>query len=224
MKPIPLPSKPQRVLIIKPSSLGDVVHSLPILPELRRLWPQAHLSWVVSASFRSLLEGRPDLDRVIPYDKGPSGVSWRGLKGLARLASTLARERFDLTIDLQGLLRSGLMTAATRAPIRVGMADAREGAGRFYTHTIDAPRASVHAVDRVMVAAEALGARRATQLDASIGRKREIVRERGEIAGNSHTRALLGDEQTNAIRIHATKRARIDRKRRRPAARTARAI
>ncbi|WP_165244272.1 glycosyltransferase family 9 protein [Paludisphaera soli] len=151
---------PGRICIIKPSSLGDVVHSLPILPELRRLWPQAHLSWVVSGSFRSLLEGREDLDRVIPYDKGPSGVSWRGLKGLARLASTLARERFDLTIDLQGLLRSGLMTAATRAPIRVGMADAREGAGRFYTHTIEAPRASVHAVDRVMVAAEALGGRR----------------------------------------------------------------
>ncbi len=151
---------PGRICIIKPSSLGDVIHSLPILPELRRLWPDAHLSWVVSGSFRSLLEGRADLDRVIPYDKGPSGISLRGLKGLAKLASTLARERFDLTIDLQGLLRSGLMTAATRAPIRVGMADAREGAGRFYTHTIDAPRAGVHAVDRVMIAAETLGAHR----------------------------------------------------------------
>ncbi|MDG3006283.1 glycosyltransferase family 9 protein [Paludisphaera mucosa] len=148
---------PGRVCIIKPSSLGDVVHSLPILPELRRLWPDAHLSWVVSRSFRSLLEGRADLDRVIPYDKGPSGISLKGLRGIASLTSALARERFDLTIDLQGLLRSGLMTAATRAPIRVGLADAREGAGWFYTHTVDAPRASVHAVDRVMVVAEALG-------------------------------------------------------------------
>jgi lipopolysaccharide heptosyltransferase I len=148
---------PGKVCIIKPSSLGDVVHSVPILPELRRLWPDAHLSWVVSSSFRSLLEGRDDLDRVIPYDKGPSGVSLKGLRGLTSLCRTLARERFDLTIDLQGLLRSGLMTAATRAPARVGLADAREGARWFYTHRVDAPRAGVHAVDRAMLVAEALG-------------------------------------------------------------------
>ncbi|WP_337177141.1 glycosyltransferase family 9 protein [Paludisphaera sp.] len=148
---------PGKVCIIKPSSLGDVVHSVPILPELRRLWPDAHLSWVVSGPFRSLLEGREDLDRVIPYDKGPSGVSVRGMRGLASLCGALARERFDLTIDLQGLLRSGLMTAATRAPVRVGLDDAREGARWFYTHRVDAPRARVHAVDRVMLVAEALG-------------------------------------------------------------------
>jgi heptosyltransferase-1 len=148
---------PGKVCIIKPSSLGDVVHSVPILPELRRLWPDAHLTWVVSGSFRSLLEGREDLDRVIPYEKGPSGVSWKGLRGLASVCGTLAREGFDLTIDLQGLLRSGLMTAATRAPVRVGLDDAREGARRFYTHRVDAPRARVHAVDRVMIVAEALG-------------------------------------------------------------------
>ena len=151
---------PGRICVIKPSSLGDVVHSLPILPELRRLWPQAHISWVVAGSFRGLLEGRPDLDRVISYDKGPSGVSARGVRGLAKLCRSLAKERFDLTIDLQGLFRSGLMTAATRAPVRVGLEDAREGAGWFYTHTVDAPRSRVHAVDRVMLAAEALGGNR----------------------------------------------------------------
>lgn len=148
---------PRRICIIKPSSLGDVVHSLPILPELRGLWPNAELSWVVAGSFRSLLDGRADLDRVIPYDKGPSGISARGMRGLSRLCRALARERFDMTIDLQGLLRSGLMTAATRAPIRVGLDDAREGARWFYTHRVDAPRAEVHAVDRVMIVAEALG-------------------------------------------------------------------
>ena len=148
---------PRRICIIKPSSLGDVVHSLPILPELRKLWPDAHLSWVVAGSFRSLLENRADLDRVIPYDKGPSGISMKGVRGLSRLCWTLARERFDLTIDLQGLLRSGLMTSATRATVRVGLQDAREGARWFYTHRVDAARTEVHAVDRVMLVAEALG-------------------------------------------------------------------
>lgn len=148
---------PKRVLIIKPSSLGDVVHALPILPALRTLLPDAHISWVVGSSFRSLLEGRADLDQVITYEKGASGVSAKGLVGLSKLCATLARSRFDLTIDLQGLLRSGLMTMAAGSPVRVGLEDAREGARYFYTHRVSASRTSVHAVDRVMMVAEALG-------------------------------------------------------------------
>ncbi len=148
---------PERVLIIKPSSLGDVVHALPILPALRSLLPDAHISWVVSSPLRSLLEGRSDLDQVIPYDKGSSGLTARGLVGLSKLCATLGKSRFDLTIDLQGLLRSGLMTMAAGSPVRVGLEDAREGARYFYTHRVSASRAAVHAVDRVMLVAEALG-------------------------------------------------------------------
>jgi len=148
---------PKRVLIIKPSSLGDVIHASPILPALRALLPDAHISWVVNSSLRSLLEGRPDLDRVITYDKGASGLTARGLVGLSKLCASLAKSRFDLTIDLQGLLRSGLMTAAAGSPVRVGLEDAREGARFFYTHRVSASRTSVHAVDRVMLVAEALG-------------------------------------------------------------------
>jgi lipopolysaccharide heptosyltransferase I len=150
--------KPERICIIKPSSLGDVVHSLPILPALRSLWPSAHISWVVHSAFRSLLEGHPDLDRVISYDKGGSGVTRRGVVAMSKLCGELVKEEFDLTIDLQGLLRSGIMTAATGAALRVGLDDAREGAGWFYSHRVSASRRSVHAVDRVMRVAEALGA------------------------------------------------------------------
>ena len=149
--------EPRRICIIKPSSLGDVVHSLPILPALRRQFPLAHISWVVNRAFRSLLEGHPDLDRVIAYDRGGSGIGARGVTATSRLCGTLLRDRFDLTIDLQGLLRSGLMTAATRAQVRVGMADAREGAGWFYTHTVDASRLGLHAVERVLRVVSALG-------------------------------------------------------------------
>jgi lipopolysaccharide heptosyltransferase I len=149
--------KPRKICIIKPSSLGDVVHSLPILPALRKQFPSSHISWVVNQAFRSLLEGHPDLDRVIAYDRGGSGISRRGVMSTSRLCGTLLRDRYDLTIDLQGLLRSGLMTAATRAKVRVGMADAREGAGWFYTHRVDAPRLELHAVDRVLRVVSALG-------------------------------------------------------------------
>ena len=150
--------EPHTICIIKPSSLGDVVHSLPILPVLRNLFPLSQITWVVNHAFRSLLEGHPDIDRVIAFERGGSGITARGVATTGWLCRQLLRERYDLTIDLQGLLRSGLMTASTRAKVRVGMADAREGAGWFYTHRVDAPRKELHAVDRVMQVAQALGA------------------------------------------------------------------
>ena len=78
-------------------------------------------------------------------------------RALPDSAHRLSREKYDLTIDLQGLLRSGLMTAATRAKIRVGLSDAREGSRWFYTHVVEAPRRQMHAVDRVLRVASALG-------------------------------------------------------------------
>jgi lipopolysaccharide heptosyltransferase I len=149
--------EPRTICIIKPSSLGDIAHSLPILPLLRRLFPSAKTTWVVNHAFRNILEGHSDLDQVWAYHRGASGLSTGGVVETARLCARLRGRRFDLTIDLQGLFRSGLMTAATRAAIRVGLADAREGAAWFYTHTVDAPRRRLHAVDRVLQVAAALG-------------------------------------------------------------------
>ncbi len=150
--------EPARICIIKPSSLGDVVHALPILAALRARWPSAHLAWVVDRAFHGLLEGHPSIDELIVYDRSPRAGDFLGLKAAAALYQRLAQGRFDLTIDLQGLLRSALMTAATRAPVRLGMADAREGARWLYTDTVDASRLRVHAVERTMRVAAALGA------------------------------------------------------------------
>ena len=97
--------------------------------------------------FAELLEGHPDLDELIVYDRGRRGIDRAGIGGMTTLLWRLRRARFDLTIDLQGLLRRALMVAAAGAKVRVGMADAREGARWFYTHHIDAPRLGMHAVD-----------------------------------------------------------------------------
>src|SRR4051794_32199070 len=150
--------EPHRICIIKPSSLGDVVHSLPILPVLRELFPLSQITWVVNSAFRGLLEAHPDLDRVIAYERVGSGVTPAGVVATSRLCAELWSAGYDLTIDLQGLFRSGLMTAATRANVRVGLADAREGAGWAYTHRVSASRRELHAVDRVLRVAAALGA------------------------------------------------------------------
>lgn len=151
---------PHRVALIKPSALGDIVHALPVLTALREHWPQAHLTWVVNAGYAPMLEGHPHLDAILPFDRG---AFRKGLGTSTRYALSftrrLRRERFDLVIDLQGLLRTGLMTAASGAKVKVGFAAAREGASWMYTHRIAVPDADrIHAVDRYWRVVEALGA------------------------------------------------------------------
>jgi len=137
-----------RILIIKPSSLGDVVHALPTVNLVRKKFPDAHITWLISESLVSLLKNCPIINERIVFHRR------HYLKFLALLIR-LRRARFDLVIDLQGLLRSGLMTWATRAPRRVGLSEAREGARSFYNEVVQVPHA--HAVDRCLCAAEYLG-------------------------------------------------------------------
>src|SRR5689334_20632019 len=103
--------RPERVCLVKPSALGDVVNAFPVLSALRRLWPEARISWVVNSALRGLLDGHPELDEVIAYDRAGSGLSPSGIATFGRFLGRLRRGEFDLVIDLQGLLRSGVMAA-----------------------------------------------------------------------------------------------------------------
>lgn len=113
----------ENICLVKPSAFGDVVQTLPLLPALRRRFPRSRISWVVNASLTDLLDGHPDLDEVIPYDRR---ARW---SGSWRFLSELRRRRFDLVLDLQGLLRTAVMSLATRAPVRIGLETARECSG-----------------------------------------------------------------------------------------------
>jgi lipopolysaccharide heptosyltransferase I len=148
-----------RIALIKPSALGDIIHSLPVLSALRRRYPEAHITWVVNRTYEPLLQGHPDLDATLPVDRGLSSARiGRIVWNYCRLYRSLRQQRFDLVIDLQGLFRSGLMTMATGATRRVGLNSAREGAAWFYTDVLPgADRMKVHAVDRYWRVAEALG-------------------------------------------------------------------
>lgn len=140
-----------RVLLIKPSSLGDIVHALPVLHGLRCRYPHAHVAWLVGTSFVPLLADHPALSEVIPFDRrhyGRVGRSWPATRDFLRFLRELRSRRFDLVIDLQGLFRSGLLTRATGAKVRIGFADARELAWMAYTHRLPAAAGDVHAVDR----------------------------------------------------------------------------
>jgi lipopolysaccharide heptosyltransferase I len=149
---------PRRIALIKPSALGDIVQALPVLSALRSAYPHAHIAWIINQTYASLLHGHPELNEVLAFDRNV----WRrgfftGLTSSLRFFRLLRGRHFDLTVDLQGLLRSGLLTWATAASIRIGLASAREGAGWFYTNTIHDDREAEHAVDRYWRVAQALG-------------------------------------------------------------------
>ena len=142
----------QRILFIKPSSLGDIVHALPTLAALRQRFPQAHIAWLVKRQWAELVERVEGLDRV--WAVGPGVAGW--LSEVSRLRA----EKFDLAVDLQGLFRSALMARLAGCPVRVGFANGREGSPLFYTQLVDVPTPEMHAVDRYLLVADALGAAR----------------------------------------------------------------
>lgn len=141
----------RRICIVKPSALGDVVQSLPLLPVLRERFPAARIAWVINRELTDVLSGHPHLDDVLPFDRRGRWNSW------TRLWGELRRGRYDLVFDLQGLLRTGLMAAATRAPVRVGLETAREGAHLLANCTLPDSGKRVPAHLRYWRVAESIG-------------------------------------------------------------------
>lgn len=157
--PPPLLRVVNKILIVKPSALGDIVHTLPFLAAIRVRFPRAEIHWVVARGLHRLLENHPLIDRLWVFDKegwkkpGRLGQTIREITGLWR---GLGREGYDLAVDLSGLFRSGLITAASRARIRLGFSDSDEGSPFFYSHKL-AGGDQIHAIDRYLKLAAWLG-------------------------------------------------------------------
>ena len=145
---------PARLLIVRLGALGDVVHAIPVAAALRRAFPQARIDWLVSAKHREILDLVPVIDRrLVINDRG--GAS--GGASLAAAVGELRRGRYDVAIDLQGLIKSALLARASGAPRVLGFSSryARERAARlFYTEAHDPgrgglydPRETRHVVD-----------------------------------------------------------------------------
>ncbi len=149
---------PREILIIKPSSLGDVVHTLPAVALIKKHWPDSRLRWLVNPEWAPLLEGNPYVDEVLIFPR----QEFRGLRGILRFPSW-ARNfgrgvQADLVLDFQCLFRSGFIARQCCAPGGriIGLSDAREGAGLFYHQKADVTGIS-HAVDRYLALVSALG-------------------------------------------------------------------
>ena len=166
-----VPHRPEqlttKVAIVKLSSLGDVIHAIPVARALRRARPGIHLAWIVEAREYALLKDHPDLDTVVPVDtrlwrrliRRPSGV--REVVGkMRRLRGRIRAARFDVALDLQGLIKSGLLTAYTGAPLRIGFtADhCRESLNCLFTNQrVRPPAEAVHVVDQYLALLGPLG-------------------------------------------------------------------
>jgi heptosyltransferase-1 len=158
--PTPPSHSAPRVLIIRPSALGDVCRSVPVLAALRTAYPAATIDWLVQDTFAPAIASHPALTRVVPFVRSRVGKLHRaaGRSELRALLSALRSARYDIVLDCQGLARSGVLTRITGAPLRVGHADARELAFLAYSRRVPhTPGASEHTVDRMLELLTPLG-------------------------------------------------------------------
>jgi heptosyltransferase-1 len=153
-----LEKTPRNVLLVRLSARGDIVFSSPMVRAFRRTYPDVRITWLAESHTKNLIEHHPELDEILVWDR----YAWKRLLKEGRVL-TLVREaraflaelrsrRFDLAVDMQGLLRSGLMTFLSGAPVRVGLRP-KEGSQIFMTRVVDRHR---NQGDRAKVSSEYL--------------------------------------------------------------------
>jgi heptosyltransferase I len=155
-----------RIALVKLSALGDVVHALPVAATLKAARPHARLAWIVERREAAVLRDHPAVDEVIVADtrgwrraRRPAAV-WAAAAEIRTLRRRLAGWRFDVALDLQALMKSGLVLAACGAPLRVGFA---AGWGReplhalFVNRRVQPPAAARHVVEQYLALLAPLG-------------------------------------------------------------------
>lgn len=140
---------PKRILIVKLSSLGDIVHTLPAARAIRTTFPDAHLGWAVERAHAEVLDHQTWLDERIEWNRGARGGLWRFVRDLRKTY-------WDVAIDFQGLLRSGLATRASGANLRFGYSPAREWAPWCINRRVPLETMERHAVERSWLLAQAV--------------------------------------------------------------------
>jgi len=145
-----------KILILKPSSLGDVVQALPVLRLLKRHWPDSEIFWWIDSNLAPLLEGDPDLAGVVRFERR-RWASPRHWPEVAQSILELRRRKFDLVIDLQCLARSGAFAWLARGQQLIGLDEPREGARGFYDVAVRRASYYTHAVDWYLEVLRILG-------------------------------------------------------------------
>ena len=173
-----------RILLIKPSALGDVVHTIPVLVKLRARYPGARIDWLITPENAEIVRCHPALSNVVLFarrDFSKPGRRWRALLAFFGLLKQIRRTKYDLVIDMHGQVRSAFFALVSGARVRIGFdrpikreltvsaehdlknvpnhgwRGAREGSWIAYTHRISIPTLDVHAIDRYLWVGSLLG-------------------------------------------------------------------
>lgn len=151
-------SDPTKILLIRPSALGDVCRTVPVVAALRAKFPKARIEWMVQRGFEDAVRHHPAVDAVVDFPRKDLGRQLlRGHTAETRaFLRGLRQAGYDMVIDAQGLARSGVFMWATRAAVRIGYRQAQEGAWLAANRRVDAPR-NLHTVDRMLRLAQAAG-------------------------------------------------------------------
>jgi len=166
-----------RILLIKPSALGDVVHTIPLLVKLRARYPRARIDWLITPENAEVVRHHPALSNVVLFarrDFAKRGRRLHALVGFIDLLKQIRSAKYDLVIDMHGQVRSAFFSLISGAPVRIGFdrpikfsrtistehdlknvpshgwRGAREGSWIAYTHRIPIPTLDVHAIDRYL--------------------------------------------------------------------------
>jgi len=132
---------PRSILLVRLSARGDIVFSSPLVRAFRGTYPEARITWMAETHTKDLIELHPELDEVITVDRNGWKRLWEErrlgtlLGEVKELVRTLRRRNFDLAVDLQGLLRSGILTFLSGAPVRIGLGS-REGSQFLMTQVL----------------------------------------------------------------------------------------
>lgn len=156
------------ILIIKPSSFGDILHGLQVAESIKQQLPDSRISWVVKDIFQPLVAAATAVSRNFVFRRGAGFGQFR------RLLTDISNEPYDVVIDMQGLARSGVMTWAARAGLKLGRSDSREGAGLFYHRRAPLPITgkNAHALDILLQFLPMLGLKQ--ELSSSITFKPQL--------------------------------------------------
>src|SRR6516165_8726693 len=173
-----------RILLIKPSALGDVVHTIPVLVKLRARYPRARIDWLITPENAEVVRHHPALSNVVLFarrDFSNPGQKWRATLGFFDLLKQIRSAKYDLVVDMHGQVRSALFALISGARVRIGFdrpirfsrtisaehdlknvpnhgwRGAREGSWIAYTHRIPIPTLDVHATARCSCARDNLG-------------------------------------------------------------------
>ena len=170
-----------KILVIKPSSLGDVVHALRVVTQIKSRYPNCSIDWVIKKGLEGILESSGLINQYYFFERG------KGLLTFLRLIFEIRKKNYDFVLDLQGLLRSGFLTKASKGKRKLGRADGREGATLFYKSVGERNRKkAIHAIERLMPFLKELGV---VEVDIDL-----LLPFNGSALAN-HTKQLLAERK-----------------------------